>query len=321
MPSLPSIHDLHVDTLRTELSIAYMNDREFYAGDAIAPLCPVNKMSDKFPTFDRGDWMRIQMEQGAPGVAAPIMQFGVSSDTYYCAKYHGKAFLGDEERGNADEGYAIDRAKVMFVTEQALLQREKLIADALWTTGIWGTDKTPTTKWSATSSDPYGDLRIGCRTIQQAIGKWPTDLILGADVADTLVDHADTLDRVKGGATTSQPASVKLEQIAAALQLKRVTVAAAVYNTSSAGAAVSMSPFYDTNDALLIYRPDSPQKFEPSGAYTFVWTPFDQVKGANVGIKTWRVDDPDGEFFRSMMYIDPKVTASAAGYFFNEATS
>lgn len=321
MPGRPTPSDVHVDSIRTELSIAYMNERQYFAGDAIAPLCPVNKQSDKYATFDRGDFMRIQMELGASGAPAPIMEFGTSSDTYFCDKYHGKAFLPDELLENADEGYALDKAYVEFVTHQALLQRDKLIADNFWTTGIWGTDKTPGTKWSATSSTPYEDLRTGCRTIQQAIGRWPTDLILGADVADTLIDHPDTLDRVKGGATSNTPATVKLEAIAAELKLKRVTEAAAVYNTASAGATVSMSPLFDTNDALLIYRPDSPAKFTPSGAYTFVWSPFDGVQGARVGIKTWRQDDPDGEYFRGMIYVDPKVTASEAGYFFNEATS
>lgn len=318
---LPSIHDVHVDSVRQEMSIAYMNDREYLAGDAIAPIVPVDKKSDKYPTFDRGDFMRLQMQQGTDDSPAPMMGFGVSTGTYYCEKYHGKAFLSNEKKANAKNEYDLDRAYVEFVAHQALLQREYLIATAYWTTGTWGTDKTPGTKWSASSSDPWGDLRTGCRTIQQATGKWPTDLVLGADVWDTLADHADTLDRIKGGATSGDPASVKPEQIAAELQLKRCTIAAAVYNTASAGATVSMSPLYDTNDALLVYRPDSPEQFTPSCGYTFVWSEFDTVKDGSVAIKTWREEDPDGEYFRGTLYLDPKITASVAGYFFNEATS
>jgi hypothetical protein len=313
--------DVHVGGLRRELSIAYSNDRAFLAGDAIAPLCPVNKSTDLYPEFSRADWMRIQMELGTDEDPAPRMSFGVSTSTYACKKYHGKAFLSDEKRTEADDEFELDKAYIEFVTDQALLKREKVIADAYWTTSVWGTDYTPSTKWSSSSSDPFGELRTGCRTIQTAIGRWPTDLVLGSDVADTLADHADVLDRIKGGAKPSDPANMRLEHLASALGLQRVTVAEATYNTAGAGATVSMSQLFDPHDALLIYRPAKPMKFTPSGAYTFCWTPFDSVQGESVAIKTWRTDDPEGEYFRGALHVDPKITASAAGYFFDEATA
>jgi hypothetical protein len=229
--------------------------------------------------------------------------------------------LADEDRTTAAGEFELDKAHVEFINDQALLKREELIASKFFTTSVWGTDSTPGTKWSAANSTPYPELRTGCRTIQQAVGFWPTDLILGADVWDTLADHADTLARITGMGQSTDPAVVLPSQIAQILGLKRVTIAAASYNTASAGATVSMSPLYDTNDALLIYRPDNPQKFTPSGAYTFSYSPYDRVKGKSVAIETWRDRDPDGEYFRGNMYLAPKITASEAGYFFNEATS
>lgn len=320
MPN-PTINDVHVDSVRTEMSIAYMNQREFLAADAIAPILVVNKQSDLYAKYSRADFMRRQMGKVADSSSSPVMEFGIATEAYYCQTYRGKAFLSDQKRSNATNEFELDKAYVEFVTHQALLEREAIVAANFWTTGVWGTDSTPGTKWSAASSDPYGDLRTGCRTIQQAIGHWPTDLIVGADVADELLDHADTLDRIKYSGTNQDPAKVSLEQIAAILGLKRVTVAAAVNNTASAGATASMSPLYDTNDALLIYRPDTPSQFAPSGAYTFSWSPYDEVKNGAASIKTWRDDDPDGEWFRASMSFDPKVTASEAGYFFNEATA
>ena len=320
MPS-PTVNELHVDGVRTELSIAYMNERQFLAADAIAPLVTVNKQSDLYAKWSRADFMRRQMGLVADNAPSPIMSMGVATENYFCKTYRGKYFVSDQQRSNASNEFELDKAAVAFVTHQALLEREAAVAAALFTTGVWGTDSTPGTKWSAASSDPYGDLRTGCRAIQSATGFWPTDLVVGADVADTLLDHADTLDRIKGGATNGDPASVKLEQIAAELGLKRVTTAAATNNTASAGATVAMAPMYDTNDALLIYRPDTASTFAPSGAYTFSWAEFDDVKDGAAAIKTWRDDDPDGEWFRAQMSLAPKVTASEAGYFFDEATA
>lgn len=318
---LPTVSDLHVDTVRTELSIAYMNQREFLAADAICPIVQVSKQSDYYGTYSREDFMRVQMGSVGASTPAPIMSFGVSKEQFFCLPYSGKVFLPDQARDNAKNEYEIEKAYVAFVNHQAQLKREAVVASKFWTTSVWATDYTPGTKWSSSSSTPFADLRVGCRTIQQAIGWWPTDLVLGADCWDTLCEHADTLDRIKGGATTKDPANVRPEQLAQILGLKRVTIAAAAYNTSSAGVSASMSPLYDTNDALLIYRPDSPTQFVPSGAYCFSWSPYDKISNGAAAIRTWREDDPQGEWFLGEMNFDPKVTCSYAGYFFNEATA
>jgi hypothetical protein len=320
MPS-PTINDVHIDSLRSELSVAYWNDRKFFAGDAIAPIVKVDKKSDLYAVWDRADTMRIQFGLVAEGDSSPIIEMNMSTESYRCKAYKGKVFISDEKRANADSELKLDEAHVRLVNEQALLKREKLIADAFWATSKWGTDSTPSTKWSASSSTPIEDLRVGCRKIQSETGFWPTDLILGADVEDTLLDHSDIIDRISGGARPGDPAVVELEQLAAILKLKRVTSAAATYNSASAGATAVMAPLYDTNDALLVYRPDSPEMFTPSAAYTFSWAEFDDVSEGGAAIKSWRDDDPDGEWMRGQLNLDPKITASAAGYFFNEATS
>jgi len=201
------------------------------------------------------------------------------------------------------------------------MKRELIVATNFFTTGVWDTDIVVGTKWSAGSSDPYGDLETGMETIRLETGMLATDLVLGVDTWSTLKHHADTLDRVKGGATNSDPARVTLEQIAAVVGVKRVHVAAAVQNTAGAGAAVSMGYIYDTNDALLITRPDTPSQLTASAAYTFSWSQFDNVDANGASIRSWKSEDPLGEFLEVEMNLDPKVTSSVGGYFFNEATS
>lgn len=317
----PTVNDLHVDSVRSEMSVGFANDRKFYAGDAIAPIMSVDKRSDKYAIWDKADQMRIQFRQVATGDPAPLMTMSVSKSDYYCLHYKGKTFIADEERSNSKGEFELEQANIRFVNEQALLQREKLIADSLFVTGKWGTDSTPGTKWSAGSATPLADLETGMSAVQAAIGMEPTDLILGEDVWKTLKHHSDMTGRITGGSTTDNPARVMPEHLAALIGVKRVTIAAAVYNTASAGASASMGRLYATNDALLVYRPDTPSKFVPSGAYTMSWAEFDNVTAEAAAIKTWRTDDPDGEMFRGQMALDPKLVTSSAGYFFSAATS
>jgi hypothetical protein len=318
---LPTSNDLHVDGVLSGVSAFYANGREFYAGDAIAPILSVDKQSDLYPTYAKADTMRIQADITADGAPAPVMSFALSTQAYRCEVYSGKTFLTRRQAAQAAKEFAIAKAHVKFVNEQILLKREKTIADNFWATSKWATDSTPTTKWDASSSTPYQDLRTGCRTIHTATGKWPTDLICGAHVWDSLADHADTIARVSGGARPGDPAVVMPEQIATILGLKRVTIAAASYNSAGAGATASMATLYSQHEALLVYRPDSPAEFEPSGAYSFSWKSFDNASAEAAAIESKEEWDPSGTWYRGQMSLDPKIVCSDCGYFFSAATS
>jgi len=320
MPN-PTARDLHVDGVRSEISVDYSNDRDFLAGDAIAPILSVDKRSDKYAIWNKADSMRLQMGKVATGSPSPVMERSVTTGSYECEHYKGKTFIADEERANSKGEFELEQANIKFVNDQALMQREKLIADAFFVTSVWDNDVTPGTKWSAGSSTPIADIRLGCRTIQRNTGFWPTHLIVGAAVEDALLDNSDTVARISGGARPGEPAVVQLEQLAALVKLKGVVCGASVYNSASAGAAAVMAPLYDEHAALLVYRPDAPSKFSPAAAYTMSWKEFDDVSAEAASIHTWFTDDPDGEWFRGQLCIDPVAVSTASGYFFSAATS
>lgn len=322
---LPSINDVHVDSLRTEMSIAYVQQPNRFVADKIFPLLRVDKQSDKYAVWSKADFMRRQMRKIGDSDPAPEMSFGVdTSNTFYCHTYGGKKFLSDRGKANYDTPLNADRATVNFVTQQALIERDARVAAAVWTTGIWGTDSTPGTLWSAGSSDPIGDMRTGIRTVATNTGYRPNTLTLGADTWDILQDHSDLLDRIKH----TQTGVVTEDLLANILKLDKVVVAEATYNSASAGATATMTELFGAKHALLTYSASAPSHDEPSAGYTFSWSEFDNVTGGDsvsmagaAAIKTWREDDPDGEYFRAMMSFDPKVTASDCGYFFNGAVA
>lgn len=307
------------------MSIAYMQAGNRFVADKVFPLLRVDKQSDKYAVWSKADFNRLQMTQIADGAPAPEMSFAVdTSNTFYCETYGGKKFLTDKQRANYDTPLKADRATVNFVTQQALLKRDAIVAGQIWSTGIWATDKVPGTLWSAASSDPIGDLRVGIRTISTESGQQANTLVLGADVWDTLADHSDLLDRIKH----TQTGVVTTDLLANILELDTVVVATASYNTASAGVTASMSELFNPKHALLTYSAPEPSHDLPSAGYTFSWSEFDDVISGDsisgtgaAAIKTWRENDPDGEYFRALMSFDPKVTASDCGYFFNGAVT
>jgi len=314
---LPTVSDVHVDGLRTEMSVMYIQEEASFVAQAGAPLLTVDKVSDKYAVWSKADYMRRQMRKIADTDPAPVMSFAVdTSNSYYCDTYGGKKFLSDRQRANYDTPLKSDQATVNFVTQQGLIERDYQFASAAWTTGVWATDKTPSNEWDTTNGDPIGDIRVGCRTIKRSTGRKANTLIMGASVWDIIQDHADFTDRIK----YTTEAIVTEDLVARVFGLKRVVVADAVYSTAGAGATVSMSEIFDPDDALLLYTADAPTHDEPSALYTFSWGEFDGIKGTGAAaIKTWREDDPDGEWFRGMMSFDVKVVASDCGYFFRTA--
>jgi hypothetical protein len=302
------------------MSIAYVQDNTKFVADKVAPLLSSDKRSDKYAIWSKADFLRRQMRQMGENDPAPEMSFAVdTSNTYYCKTYGGKKFLSDQQRANYDTPLKADRATVNFVTQQALIERDALWAANCFQASTWANDSTPATTWDSSSATPIDDMRTGIRTIKSSIGALPgkIKLVLGADVWDKLQDHTTLLDRIKH----TQTGVVTTDLLAQVLDIGDVVVAETIYNSSSAGAAGSYAEIFNPKDALLIYVTDSPSHDEPSGSYTFSWDQFDNVKDGNVAIKTWRQDDPDGEYFRAMLSFDPKVVATDCGYFFDGAVA
>src|SRR3990172_10879137 len=67
MPTNPTPSDLHVDVPLTNLSIAYFQDESKYIADKVFGNIPVQKQSDLFWRYNKGDWFRSDAQKRAPG--------------------------------------------------------------------------------------------------------------------------------------------------------------------------------------------------------------------------------------------------------------
>lgn len=326
----PTPGDVHVNTPLTQISIAYLQNQTEFVASRCCPVIPVGKQADRYYVYNRGDFFRDQMKLRAPG--APAASAGYRLDntpTYFCNVWAEAKPIPDQLRGNADAVVNMDRDATNFLTQQALIRREKIFAANLFTTGKWGTDVTgkPAApgageflQWNDPASTPIEDIRAGKLAIKQATGYQANCLVISEPVWLKLVDHPDLVDRVKYGQTNGGPARITREALAALLEIDQILVMGAIENTAAEGATASHS-FIGGKNAMLCHVAANPGLLTPSCAYTFGWTGYMGAGPEGNRVKRYRWEIIASDIVEIEMAFDIKLVASELGYFFSAAVA
>ena len=196
-----------------------------------------------------------------------------------------------------------------------LIRQEIDWASNYFTTGVWGTDNTPSTLWSAASgSDPIGNVQTGINTVLTNTGYKPNTMVMSYKVFSILKNHADIIDRYK----YTSSASITEELLASVLGIDRVLVMGGIKNTAAEGASASYSQIGD-RDACLLYVAPNAGIMAPSAGYNFSWTGLAQSGGigTNTSISRYRMDHLRADRIEIESAWDYKVISSALGYFFS----
>ncbi len=324
----PTPGDVHVNTPLTQISIAYLQNQAEFVAAQICPVIPVSKQADRYYVYNRGDFFRDQMQKRAPGAPAASVGYRLdNTPTYYCDVWAEAKPIPDQLRGNADAVINMDRDATEFLTQQALIRREKIFAANLFAAGKWAIDVTGVAagpaagqflQWQDPASTPIEDVRAGKLAIKQATGYPANTLVLSEPVWLKLVDHPDIVDRVKYGQTAGRPATVTREALAAILELDRILVMGAIENTAAEGAVAAHS-FIGGKNALLAHVAPTPGLLTPSAAYTFSWTGYMGAGPEGNRIKRFRWEIIASDIVEIEMALDVKQVASEMGYFFSGA--
>lgn len=314
--------DVHpVDVLLTNVGIRYQQQTDVYVHPRVFPIVPVDKRSNRYATWNKGDMFRRQLKKKAPGVAPATVTMNVSSDTYYCDVLAGQAPIPWELAANADAPFDPAMDFTNLLQQLALIEREAEWASAFFANTVWGSSVTPSPLWSAANSTPLVDFETGMKTVLQNTGHQPNKCVLGYETWSILKNHADILDRVNAGQTPGGAAQVLPSTLAALIGVDEVLIMKAVQNTAAEGQTASMN-FIGGKHALLVYSAPQASIQLPSGGYTFAWN---GVPGGGGGLGTaverWYSMDAGATFVRLQMGYDMKLTASDLGYFFNGAVA
>lgn len=308
----PTANDVHVDAILTNISVAYIQDQASYIANRVFPLIPVEKQSDKYFTYNKGDWFRDEAQLRAPATESAGSGYTLATSTYSTQVYAFHKDVDDQVRANADTPLNPDRDATQFITQRMLMRQEVQWTSDFFTSGVWANDVTPAALWSNyTSSDPIGDVETGKATMLNSTGFLPNTMVVGYEVFRQLRHHPDIVDRVK----YTSAENVTEDILARFFGVDRILVARAIRNTGAEGAANSFSNIAGKNAALYYVAP-TPGILTPSAGYTFAWRGVSDGMGANIGITRFRMPELRADRIEAQMAWDNKVIGSDLGYFF-----
>lgn len=322
----PTISDVHVDAILTNISVAYMQKAENMIADKVFPVVPVDKKSDKYFTYDKNDWFRDEAQRRAPGTESAGGGYNLSTDTYSADVWAFHKDVDDQTLANADTPLNPLREAAEFVTSRLLLRREVQFISDFMTTGVWANEVTgvasgATTnqfiQWNNyTNSDPIEDIEKAKEQILSTTGYEGNTLVLGYQVFRQLKNHPDIVDRYKY--TTS---SVITEDMMARLfGVDRLLVAKSVRATNAEGLAGSYA-FNFGKAANLLHVAPNPGLMTPSAGYIFAWTGVSGGLGSTIGTSQFRMESLKAARIEAEVAFDNKVVAQDLGYFFGSAVA
>lgn len=322
----PTPGDVHVNTPLTNISIAFLQNSANFVASRVFPNIPVSKQSDRYYTYDRGDFNRDEMQERAPATESAGGGYRLdNTPTYFANRYSFHKDIPDEVRANADAVLNPDREATAFVTHKALIKREKLFVSKFFGTGLWGTDYTGVSsgasgtdilQWNDANSTPIESIRAAKRSIAESTGFEPNKLVLGRAVYDALLDHPDIIDRLKYGQTAGGVANTSTSDLAALFKVGEILVMNAVENTGKEGQANSHS-FIGGKNALLCYAADTPGLMTPTAGYTFSWTGLLGAGAEGNRIKSFRMENIGADRVEIDMCFDQKLVSADLGQFFS----
>jgi len=309
--SLPSINDQHIDGLLTNLLIGYKNKKYIY--DQIFPIINTGGVeSDKYGIFTQADQFRNEAEVIAAGGPYPVGGYRVSSDTYSTEEIGMSTDLPDRTLANATGPFkkTLRMAKARWAADKVEMKREIDLAAGIFITGVWGTTDTSATAWDDSSNSvPLEDINTAQYTITAATAEEPNVLVLGAMTWKDLKVNPSVLDLL--GA--NERGKVTTDILASHLELDKILVGRAIYNTTKEGQDASYSNCWGPHALLLHVNQATPDPFTASAGYIF--------QSSAMQILTWRVPGRMTEFFAARVIQDYKITATNLGYMFLDIVS
>lgn len=264
MPKLTT-QNVHFDRPLTNISLAYRN--ESYVGPEVFAGVPVNKISDKYFTYNKSDWFRREVALRAPGTRAARAWFGVSTCAYNCTERALATGVPDQVQDNADAPLDPLASGAMFVTDQILLEQEVDIASDVFGTG-WAASATPSVLWSASNSVPTTDVAVAKDTVVKAIGREANTGVIGRGLWTYVSQNNDILDRIRYASGPGNPAIVTAQAVAALFQVQRLLIGSAIQNSGLEGASDSFGYVWG-NHLWIGYVAPNPSLMTPSAGYVF----------------------------------------------------
>jgi len=305
--------DLHVDILLSQIALNYRPPGMI--ADQIAPIVPVQKETDSYPVFSRGEAFAIEKTNRSRGSPANRVTRTVSS-AQYAAKNYALAYdIPVEDRANMDPTWQLEleAGAVRYLTDKLTLDWDRrvltlaqanvstsFLCGSSWTAGGTGTG----------AGDPVSMLWKMQEQIQSQTAVKPNSALFGYRAWNYARRNYNFRNFVQGLYAGGNNVSRAGAQ--AALELDRLLIAQAFYNPVNEGQTATFSNYFPSDGVLMYYAPMAASREVPSFLYSFRWTapelgePFAAIRHAFD--TRARVDGVEVQYYQ-----DERVTGSDYG--------
>lgn len=315
--------NVHIDQPLSNLTLAYVQEQTNFIADKVFPTVGVQKQSDKYYIYDRANMNRTgDVKKLAPRTEVNRIGMSISNDAYFADVFGLGMDFDEQTLANEDAVLDIRSAGATTLVNRLLIHREEQFAANFFSTGIWGTEDTPSNLWSDyVNSTPIVNVTSARREMQLKSGGFkPNTMVVGKEVRDILINHPDILARLNGGSTVANTALITDAKLAEIFEVENFYVMEAVKNTGAEGLAES-NAFIGGKNALLVHAPATAGLMTPAAGLTFAWN---NIPGANnLGITVESFSDDAlkrqqvAEHIQVKMSYEMKVVGADLGYFFD----
>lgn len=303
--------DLHVDNFLSEVAINYRP--EGFIADMIAPIVSVEKETNFYPVFNRGETFAVEDTIRSRGTEAKRITRSVSTAGYAVKNYALAYDVPVEDRANMDAAlqFELDAGAVRYLTTKLWLGWDQRITNLVGSASNVSTGFLTGSSWvGATQGDPISMIWKTMEQIQSQTAQKPNSICFGWQAWNYFRRNVNARNYVLGlnnggGAVTRQATQ-------AAFEVDRLIVAGGFYNTANENQAASLSSNVLKDAVLVYYAPLAPSREEPSFMYSFRWTapelgtPFAAIRHQYDTRK--RVDGLELQYYQ-----DEKITGSEYG--------
>ena len=313
----PTRQMIHVDVPLRNLSIKYQQDQTEYVSANVFPSVPVNRQSDRYIVFKKGDWFRTVAAKRAPGTPSIGTKYDIdNTPTYFCDRWSVHHKIPIEHYANADDGLRLEDNGQQIVTRNLLIRRELVFLRQFMRTGIWQGylpgDFSPIANgsgaWNSSTSNPQLDIDNMKRSIHGQTGWTPNTFVATSDIYFALRNHPALKDVFK----YTRPGILDTALLAQVFGIERFFIINAVLNTAQEGQPDVMN-YMASNTFLLCYAPPAPSLEAPSAGYTFEWTGLEGSGGTNTTIEKWYEQNIKSWMIEGEMAFDMRSTGLDLG--------
>jgi hypothetical protein len=308
----PASQDVHIDEVLTDLAISYMQSQEVYIATKVFPVITVDKQSNKYITWDKNDWLRDEAEKRADATESVGSGFRFSQDSYFADVWAFHKDVGSQAKANSDTWINLESASVRFVTRKILLRMEIQWFTDFFTSGVWGTDSTPSVTWDDVASDPIEDIEAQKEAMLTATGFEPNTMVFGYTAFRKLARHPDIIARLSYNGGTAVPSQVTPAMIGQIFGIPRIFISRAMKATNIEGETASYAMAAGKH-VWMGYVAAAPSQEEPSAGYIFAW----DYAGysSSVTVDSFELRKIKATRYEAEAAWDGKVTAADLGVF------